>query len=188
MISIVLTVGVELPFLPDIAARVERVLRTEVVRAPSHLDPSFAYDASRNQYNSSAILLRLVELHDPGPSKVIGITEVDLYIPILTFVFGEAQLNGSCAIVSTHRLRNEFYGLPNSTDVLRERLLKELIHELGHTYGLIHCRDYQCVMHSSTYVEDIDMKRAGFCPKCDELLRGEAKNTGSNLLMSTGQP
>jgi archaemetzincin len=103
-----------------------------------------------------------------GPSawRVLGVTSLDLYIPILTFVFGEAQLDGACALVSTHRLRQEFYGLPGDPGTLRERLLKEAAHELGHTLGLPHCEDYACVMASSHTVEWIDLKTSQFCAEC----------------------
>ena len=87
-------------------------------------------------------------------------------MPILTFVFGEAQLNNTCAVVSSHRLRQEFYGLPASPELLRERLRKEAVHELGHTFGLTHCRDYECVMAASHAVERIDLKGSHFCGHC----------------------
>jgi archaemetzincin len=95
-----------------------------------------------------------------------------LYIPVLTFVFGEARLNGQCAVVSSYRLDNKFYGLPDDPALLQERLLKEAIHELGHTYGLFHCQNPECVMKSSTYVEEIDFKSSRFCDKCwDKLVK-----------------
>jgi archaemetzincin len=102
----------------------------------------------------------------PSNERILGVTAVDLYIPILTFVFGEAQLRGSCAVVSFHRLRQEFYGLPANSTVLRERLLKEAVHELGHTLTLAHCEDYQCVMAPSHGVEWIDLKTSQFCTSC----------------------
>jgi len=89
-----------------------------------------------------------------------------LFVPVLTFVFGEAQLDGNCATVSFARLREEAYGLPAHEDVLRERLLKEAIHELGHTFGLRHCADWRCVMTSSHAVERLDVKSAEFCGEC----------------------
>ena len=82
-------------------------------------------------------------------ARELGVTVGDLYVPLLTFVFGEAQVDGSCATVSTARLRKEFYGLPADEALLRERLLKESLHELGHTFGLRHCADWRCVMASS---------------------------------------
>jgi archaemetzincin len=101
---------------------------------------------------------------------VLGVAEVDLFIPILTFVFGEAQLEGPGAIVSTHRLNNKFYGLPENQTLLVQRIVKESIHELGHTFGLLHCSSPGCVLNSSTYVEDIDQKSDALCPQCQQRL------------------
>jgi len=91
---------------------------------------------------------------------------VDLYIPILTFVFGEAQIGGPCGLVSAHRLRQEFYGLPRDGEMLRQRLLKEAVHEIGHTLALTHCDDYQCAMAPSHAVEWIDLKETTLCETC----------------------
>ena len=113
----------------------------------------------------------MVKRETPDTSRLLGITLVDLYIPILTFVFGEAQLKGSCALVSAHRLRQEFYGLPGNTGLFHERLLKEATHELGHTLTLSHCEDYQCVMAPSHGVEWIDLKTSNFCTACGSLVR-----------------
>ena len=93
-------------------------------------------------------------------------TERDLYIPILTFVFGEAQMGGPAAVVSYHRLMQEFYGLPANLDLLANRLLIESVHELGHTLHLMHCREYRCAMAASHAVEWIDIKDSGFCDEC----------------------
>lgn len=133
------------------------------------LDAAGAFDALRGQYHSSEILKRLKKLPAGESWRLLGVTEADLFIPILTFVFGEAQLgpvNGGAAVVSMHRLRQEFYGLPTEPLLLADRLLKESLHELGHTLGLRHCLDYQCVMSSSHSVENIDLKLAQFCSKC----------------------
>jgi len=125
-----------------------------------------ALDKPRNQYDSTTLLAELLKFLPENHSKLIGITTIDLFIPILTYVFGEAQLAGRVAIVSTHRLHNEYYGLPADEELLLERIVKESLHEVGHTYGLIHCDSYSCVMHSSVTVEDIDLKGGGFCPTC----------------------
>ena len=137
---------------------------------------SSVYDPVRNQYNSSGLLLELINDPPPETLRILGVTELDLFIPIFTFLFGEAQLNGIGALVSTHRLHNQFYGIPENKELLRNRLLKEGIHELGHTFGLIHCFALNCVMKSSTYVEDIDQKSAHFCSSCEqEVLRWQIK-------------
>ena len=108
-----------------------------------------------------------MQTYSNGAWRVLGVTAVDLYIPILTFVFGEAQMGGPCAVVSYHRLRQQFYGLPDDYDVLADRLVKEAVHEVGHTFDLTHCRDYSCVMAPSHAVEWIDLKDAVLCPDCE---------------------
>jgi archaemetzincin len=126
----------------------------------------------RLQYNSSQILLQMIANPPPDAAKILGVVNVDLFIPILTFVFGEAQLRGIGSVVTLHRLNNKFYGLPEDKNLLNERLVKEAIHELGHNFGLVHCSNYECVMKSSTYVEDIDHKSSEMCDRC----RGELKS------------
>jgi len=129
---------------------------------------SSVYDPVRNQYNSSGLLLQLIREPAPETLKILGVTELDLFIPIFTFLFGEAQLNGVGAVVSAHRLHNQFYGIAENQDLLKNRLLKEAMHELGHTFGLIHCFTLKCVMRSSTYVEEIDQKSVHFCRVCEQ--------------------
>jgi predicted Zn-dependent protease len=102
------------------------------------------------------------------PWRVLGVTGVDLYIPILTFVFGEAQMGGPCAIVSFHRLMQEFYGLDADPSLLAARLIKEAVHEVGHTLDLTHCDDYTCAMAPSHAVEWIDLKESTLCQNCQE--------------------
>jgi archaemetzincin len=131
-------------------------------------DLSPVYDPVRDQYNSTGLLLQLINEIPPETLKILGVTELDLFIPIFTFLFGEAQLNGIGALVSTHRLHNQFYGIPENRELFESRLLKEGIHELGHTFGLIHCFNLNCVMKSSTYVEEIDQKSFDFCRSCEQ--------------------
>ncbi|MGA2405041.1 MAG: archaemetzincin family Zn-dependent metalloprotease [Syntrophobacteraceae bacterium] len=150
--------------------RLEARFHTKVDVSRCEFDSCAFLDLHRNQYSSSAIIERLEENLPTAASKVLAVTGLDLYIPVLTFVFGEARLNGRCAVVSSYRLDNKFYGLPDNPALLQERLLKEAIHELGHTYGLFHCHNPECVMKSSTYVEEIDFKSSRFCDKCSEKL------------------
>ena len=157
--------GFEKKFLARVAEAVAVILRTKVTVLEEHLDLSEYFDAARRQYNGDHILKEVDRLF-PGPSKVIGLFAVDLFIPILTFIYGQAMLNGKSGVVSLYRLDNQRYGLPKDPELLFERLVKEIIHELGHTLGLIHCHTPNCVMRSSTYVEDIDQKNARFCSDC----------------------
>ena len=130
------------------------------------LDPAFAVHVERQQFHSSEILAAMQKHVSRDTWRLLGVTERDLYIPILTFVFGEAQMGGPCAVVSYHRLMQQFYGLPADMDVLASRLLIESVHELGHTLHLTHCQEYRCAMAPAHAVEYIDLKDSGFCEEC----------------------
>jgi archaemetzincin len=133
--------------------------------------PGDTLDAKRSQHSSTRILRWILAGLPPGGEKVLGITDVDLFIPVLTFVFGEAQVNGSAAVVSTARLRLTYDERPAPRALVEARLLKECLHELGHTFGLVHCTDGMCVMARSNSILDVDRKRAAFCRDCRALLR-----------------
>ncbi|MFN0172194.1 MAG: archaemetzincin family Zn-dependent metalloprotease [Bryobacteraceae bacterium] len=156
--------GVRLSELDGLAAGLAGVLGVSCHVRDESISAQFAFDPSRNQFHSTLILESLAR--SARDARVLGITAADLFVPILTFVFGEAQLGGSAALVSTHRLQERFYGLPAREDLERERLLKEAVHELGHTYGLRHCHDWRCVMASSNDVGRIDLKEPEFCARC----------------------
>ena len=116
------------------------------------------YDESRKQYYSTQILSELVPLSKKIEGHVLLLVDVDLFVPVFTYLFGEAQLNGKLSIVSTFRLYEEFYTGRTNEKLLFERVIKEVIHELGHNFGLIHCEDWNCVMHSSAGIEEVDIK------------------------------
>jgi archaemetzincin len=155
---------------PGLAAAVGRglaaALPCELLDEGFAVDPGFAFDARRQQFWSTPILAKLEAARPANADAVLGITEVDLFIPILTFVFGEALLSRPPALISLHRLRPSFYGLPENPDLLVERAQREAVHELGHVLGLVHCHDYGCIMHASRAAEEIDLKGPGFCPRC----------------------
>lgn len=154
-----------------LAARLASIFRLRVEQHPPSFDPELAFDPARGQYNSRILLAQLLNQQPDQTTRILGVAGVDLFIPVLTYVFGEAQLDGRAAVVSTYRLDNQIYGLPPDRDLLFQRLCKEAIHELGHTYNLVHCHTHPCVMLSSPYVEGIDVKSERFCEDCLGLLR-----------------
>ena len=156
----------EREFIENIAVTVHHEFHFPVNIEENRNDLSGFYNPARKQYDANKLLMELDSNSSPGSVKTVGLFRVDLFIPILTYIFGQAILNGQTAIASLYRLNNERYGIPMDDKLLLERFQKEVIHELGHTFGLKHCLVPTCVMKSSTYVEDIDQKGAGFCNNC----------------------
>jgi len=156
----------EKDFLGTIAAGITREYRLPVSVKDSHLDLSEFYDPMRRQYNGNKLMQELNSWSELNHIKNIGLFRVDLFNPILTYIFGQAALNGNIGVASLYRLRNEQYGMKKDDDLLLERFQKVIIHELGHMFGLVHCHVPPCVMRSSTYVEDIDQKSPHLCSKC----------------------
>jgi len=164
----------ETDLLEKVVQEVEQEFMVPVKIREGHLDLSEFYNPARNQYDANKLLKVIDAEFALDHAKTLGIFNVDLFIPILTYIFGQAFLNGRSGIASLYRLRNERYGLKSDEKLFIERLRKEIIHELGHSFGLIHCTNPTCVMRSSTYVEDIDQKSHQFCSKCNaELMKNE---------------
>jgi archaemetzincin len=133
---------------------------------------NFAYDITRDQYHSTAILEKLASTSPSRTLKIVAITHVDLFIPILTHVYGEAQLDGKACIVSTFRLK-ESLSIANIEKEFENRVVKEVLHELGHTFNLRHCHDKACIMHYCRSIKDVDRKSDQFCRYCKILLEDE---------------
>lgn len=158
----------EKDFLDKIVEAVKIEFRCTVTVKEGRIDLSEFYNPGRRQYNGNDLLKHVDSLPISESCKIIGLFNVDLFIPILTYIFGQAFLGGDTGIASLYRLNNESYGMKQDAKLLLDRFRKEVIHELGHTFGLTHCNIPTCVMRSSTYVEDIDQKEDKFCPRCRE--------------------
>ena len=142
----------------------------DVIIARKESIPQYAFDPKRRQYHSTKILewLKNISVKD---TRILGIIDLDLYVPELNFVFGEADVAHGVCVISLVRLRQEFYALPKDENLFLERALKEAVHELGHTYGLGHCGDTRCIMHFSNSLRDTDIKGPNFCSRCKVKLK-----------------
>jgi archaemetzincin len=125
--------------------------------------PASAWNARREQYLADTIL---AQVNVGEAARALAIADLDLYVPDLNFVFGLADRAGARAIIALPRLRQSFYGWPENVPLFRERAIKEAVHELGHTFGLGHCRDRRCVMAFSNSLADTDYKGQEFCERC----------------------
>jgi len=152
----------------DISREFENIKLTLDIRVElqTATDFPFSVNKRRNQWNSFKILEWLEKFRPNKATKILGIFDIDAYTAGYDFVFGEAFYRGRVAVVYLSRLRQEFYGLKPNPSLFYERLIKETIHELGHVFGLRHCKNSRCVMHFSTSLLDIDTKRKNFCIDC----------------------
>lgn len=137
-------------------------------------DIDFALNPNRKQYHSTLILNELAGLAPFHAVKILAVCQVDLFIPILTHVFGEAQLGGKACIISTYRLKDDL-PIIKTQRIYHHRIIKEAIHELGHTFNLRHCNDPLCSMHYCRTIEDVDHKSDELCRYCKVLLKDEIK-------------
>jgi archaemetzincin len=170
------------PIDPDIL----RILRTALAKIlllpvrvlrPKPL-PMQTYHFTRQQYNSTQLLEFLLDDEETEAFRILGVTAGDLCIPILTFVFGEAQLNGKAAIISVFRPRGDAGGPTPTRPIFWGRLIKLSLHELGHTFGLEHCREDGCLMGFSSNLEILDRKNIAFCDYCQILLTDYFRDQG----------
>ncbi|RLF17341.1 MAG: archemetzincin [Thermoprotei archaeon] len=158
--------------LYDTCRRLQRIIDVNVDVSDIYIEiPEEAFDNLRGQYLSTTILhhLKIWSVKLPY-DKIVGISNVDAYTNGLNFVFGEAELGGRVAVVYLARLRPEFYGGEPNYELFVTRCLKEILHELGHTFGLLHCRNRRCVMTFSNSIYDTDYKEANYCRNCSAYL------------------
>jgi len=161
----------------EIIALISQAVR-QVFGYPTEVMPllqtvDFALDPDRNQHYSTLILEKLAAAAPERAVKILAVTREDLFIPILTHVYGEAQIGGKACIISTCRLKE---GLGTSlSQTFQVRAVKESIHELGHTFNLRHCQDRTCIMHYCRSIKDVDQKSDQFCRYCKILLADEIK-------------
>jgi archaemetzincin len=130
--------------------------------------PLGAWNQGRGQYLSSAILAAVLHSKPADVSFLLGVTDCDLYLPQLNFVFGEADIARGIAVISVARLREEFYGHPPDAELFKRRIITEAVHEVGHALGFDHCPDLRCVMYFSNTLADTDRKGSRFCTRCRE--------------------
>ncbi len=164
------------PMMQHVRLHVERAFDRPVQLVGGAERPADAWDPRRRQHSSTRILRWLTKAGPQG-GKVLGVTDVDLFIPILTFVFGEAQLGGAAAVVSTARLVDPAALIDRR--VVHERLAKEAVHELGHTFGLVHCGTPGCAMSRSPSLREVDVKGGELCQWCRTQLARPGERGGA---------
>ncbi len=158
----------------ELCGRLARALPCPVAVSDRFVEPAPAYDPARQQYLASGLLEMLLAPCPHGGTKRIGVSHVDLFLPVFTHLFGYALLGGDAGVVSLFRLRPEFSGDEPDPATLMDRLVKEVLHELGHTLGLRHCPVPWCAMNPSRLPEEVDLKDESYCEPCLHAIPGPA--------------
>lgn len=134
------------------------------------------YDGSRRQFNSDCLLEHLKKSSGTRKKKV-WIVECDLYTRGFNFVFGQAELSGEAAIVSTARLKKG----TDSLEIYMKRLRTEVVHEVMHLLGMQHCPNPYCAMYFSSSIADTDRKGDDLCIVCAEKFNRRFKGDKETL-------
>lgn len=168
---LIISIGkVDPDILRNIAAALEKIYNCSVKIGAEIPLPQDSYNPKRRQYHSTIILKKVRAVKPKDFDRILGVTDMDLYVPELNFVFGEADMSSGSTVISLTRLRQEFYGLRPDDILFLERAIKEAVHEIGHTCGLNHCSDSRCIMYFSNSINDTDKKGPGFCNVCKNKL------------------
>jgi archaemetzincin len=158
------------PLMEKLKQDLSKIFSVNIDSIKLDIDLNKTYSPERKQYYSTQIIESAISHTGYADGIILMITELDLYIPVLTFIFGEAQYKGKHSIISACRLHEEFYTGVTNEELFYERVKKEVLHELGHNFGLLHCIDWNCVMHSSNSIEEVDIKGNFYCKHCyDEI-------------------
>ncbi len=153
------------PEVEPLAARLSRRVRVPCRVSAAWREAELPWLAERGQLDARALLSRLAARAAPGRVS-LGLTALDLGLPVFTFVFGLAQSAPPAAVVSRCRLDPRFYGLSADPRAHARRALDETLHELGHVAGLRHCRAAECLMRFAAGVDQVDARGGAFCDAC----------------------
>jgi archaemetzincin len=153
--------GITQAFVKELEEPIRSVLATSVAAGRTTLTkPQYAFNKDRNQFHSNAIMRRLLTVREPGALMVLGIVDVDLFVPDSQFVYGEADRESKSGVFSTFRLKTE------NQDLLKRRSTIEAVHQAGHLVGLSYCEDVRCTMFFATSITDCDRRNLGLCNNC----------------------
>lgn len=154
-----------------IAANIQAMLEAPVDILPAMAIPEEAFQRQRCQFDAGLVLKYLSRFSFPHHWRILAVTDVDLCTPIHTFVFGEAELGLSLAIVSDFRLKHLEDEILAPEGIYYERLAKVALHELAHTFSLYHCETPKCLMRFSHGLSQLDELDIFFCERCSFALR-----------------
>lgn len=158
--------NVAVGFLKELEVPISQVLTVNVYLGKTMMPaPAYAFNKDRSQYHSTAIMRRLLTVRDSGTPLIMGVTDVDLFVPDSPFVYGEADRESHVAVMSLHRLKGD-------GEAWKRRTFIEAVHQAGHLIGLSYCEDVRCAMFLATSITDAERRQMHLCNNCrNELVK-----------------
>jgi len=180
-------------------SRIQRLV--EVFPFPAKLDlirlplPKTAFSKRSGKWHAEKVLSYLLTglghlKHDKHWKtgahirKILGVVDIDLYFKTPSYLFGLSELDKD-AVISVHRLKPHFYGEEHDEELFQGRTLKVAAHELGHAFGLVHCRTNGCIMTYAKSIDDIDRQHDEFCNDCKAKLLVKASRAASKVKLKS---
>jgi archaemetzincin len=165
--------GRTVPGLPQLLETLAKTFGASVSYQFVDLPFTRSFRNSRKQYDAELFLKEMSHLIPMAPERMLYIIREDIFAGGSEYVFGYSM--GRCSIISLTRLDPRFYGevpaIAEGAAMLKERMVKEALHELGHTFLLGHCDDKKCLMALSGSLEAVDSKGSGFCKRCGDIIK-----------------
>jgi archaemetzincin len=157
-----------------IKAQITIFYDVKVVVLPMLALPQTSYLKSRDRYVADS-LLDFILLQQALKEKnntpnhcdyIVGLTEKDICTSHNNSsswgVFGLGFMPGKACVISTLRLKKNA-----NYDLLTIRLIKVVLHELGHNFGLDHCKTPGCMMRDAEgTIKSVDNEKMDICKVC----------------------
>lgn len=129
--------------------------------------PKECYYKPRDRYKGTGLLDDLMKFRHGG--YALGLTRKIIYdkneISPTFGVFGISYIGGSVSVISSLRPKTL---KPLSDDEIQELML----HELGHAFGLPHCKDERCMMVDAEHGNKFAQTQS-FCNDCKKYLNSK---------------
>jgi len=138
--------------------------------------PGNAYNVVKRKYLSPVICEKIKSEFPEDARFVLGITDVDTYDNSSNLIYNFTHSEDRVGLVSLYRLNPAFSGRASDEDLFFQRVLKEVVHELGHLIGFRHCFNSLCPMYFSYSINDTDKKGSFFCGECEKKLNRITNN------------
>lgn len=131
--------------------------------------PKEHYNRERKRYSGTGLLKDLSKLRKGN--VVLGLTDEIIFkaneLSPTYGIFGVSPVGAYVAVISSTR--------PSGKQHTKDHLVKLMMHELGHSFGLNHCRNQHCFMVDAEHGNKFS-QTPSFCNECKAFLNNKGWN------------